>query len=157
MCVNFTERFRTYFEREAAQTAAKSLSDGAEIEFQILNGTLAAETFTLTREQHQNQVKNGPARQPQLVFTLPHQAAEEILAEKSQEIGKIGVNIMQLIITKDTNLKIGVQFRAGFLTLFSKGYLGIISTGGSVFAAFMASQRLNGIGAIKAALKRAIK
>ena len=50
--------------------------------------------------------------------------------------------------------KVSVKFKAGFLTLFSKGYLGILTAGGSQFASFLASKGLNGMGAIKEALKK---
>ena len=47
-----------------------------------------------------------------------------------------------------------VEFKAGFLTLFTKGYFGIITAGGSSFSGHLASLGLNGMGAIKAALKK---
>lgn len=147
--MDFANRFSEYFERDVAQKAAKSLTDGAEIEI-VVGG---AEVLTLTRNQGKNRVTVGRARDPQLVFTLTPAAAEEILAEKSDEIGKIGVGIARLIVSKEADKKVSIQIKAGFLSLFSKGYFGVLAAGGAEFASFLASRGLNGMGAIKSALK----
>jgi hypothetical protein len=75
---NLTDRFSTYFDREVAQTAAKSLSNGAEMEIRV-----GDEKFTFTKKSGKNTIVSGPAREPQLIFTLASQAAEEILAFES--------------------------------------------------------------------------
>jgi hypothetical protein len=57
-----------------------------------------------------------------------------------------------MVISKDPNKQVSVQFKAGFLSLFTKGYFGVLTTGGSAFASFLASQGLNGIAGIKSFL-----
>lgn len=145
----FTERFRTYFEREVAQMAAKSISNGAEMEIQV--GT---ETFTFTKQGGKNAIIPGSATSPQLIFKLSPKAAEGILAFPSNDIGEIGVHIAKMVIasSKDPEVKVHVQFKAGFLSLFTKGYFGVVATGGAHFASFLASQGLNGIAGIKSFL-----
>lgn len=145
----YAERFSQYFDREVAQKAAKSISNGAEMEFQV-----ASESFTFTKEGGKNVIKASPARDPQLVFTLTPGAADAILADTSEDIGAIGVLIAKMIVAQDANKKVTVKFKTGFLSLFSKGYFGVLTAGGGQFASFLASKGLNGMGAIKDALKK---
>ena len=143
------ERFGDYFARPVAENAAKSLGNGAEIEFRIG----AAEIFTFTRQAGRNAVRAGAAGDPQVVFALSATAAEEILADSSEDIGQIGVQIAKLIVSPDANRRVSVKLKTGFLTLWNKGYFGVIAAGGGPFAAFLASKGLNGLGAIKDTLK----
>ena len=142
-----TERFRTYFEREVAQQAAKSISNGAEMEIRV-----GAETLTFTRQGGKNAIVPGASGSPQLIFTLSPKAAEEILIFPSNDIGEIGVHIAKMVVSKDPEVKVHVQFKAGFLSLFTKGYFGVLATGGAHFASFLGSQGLNGIAGIKSFL-----
>ncbi len=87
------------------------------------------------------------------MFHVTPRAADEILNDPAQDIGSIGVNIAKLALSTDANRRVAVQFKAGFLTLFSKGYFGVLKTGGAVFGQFLASKGLSGMEAIKAALK----
>jgi hypothetical protein len=146
----YASKFSEYFEREVARKAAKSIADGAEVEIRV-----GLETLTFTKSGGQNQVLPQGAKDPQLVFTLSASAADAILAETSEDIGVIGVHIAKLIVNPPTaDTKIGVKLKAGFLTLFSKGYFGVLTAGGAQFASFLASKGLNGMGAIKDALKK---
>jgi hypothetical protein len=145
----YADRFSQYFDREVAQKAAKSLTDGAEMQFQV-----GSEVFTFTKVSGKNAIKPEAARDPQLIFTLTPGAADAILADPAEEIGQIGVNIAKMIAHHDADKKVSVKFKAGFLTLFAKGYLGIVTAGGSQLASFMASKGLNGISGIKDALKK---
>ena len=149
---SITQRFRSYFDRDLAQKAAKSLSNGVEIEFKITSEP--PETFTFTKTGGKNQIRDGAAEDAQLLFTLSPQAAAEILSDPATDIGEIGVNIMRLVVAGDANRRITVKFRAGFLSLFAKGYLGVVAAGGGAFASYLASRGLSGMGAIKAALKK---
>jgi hypothetical protein len=149
----FLQRFQEYFARPVAETAAKSLADGAEIQIHIRESSgEIQETFTFTREGKKNKVITGPAASPQLSFFMTPSAAEQVLSDPSEDIGAIGVGILKLIVSTDANKKVSVKFHAGFLTLFNKGYFGVLTAGGSQFAAFLAARGLNGMGAIKAAL-----
>jgi len=153
----YTERFQQYFSREVAQKAAKSLSNGVEMEFQIQSAATdlnADETFTFTKTQGRNQIVAGPAKSPQVRFTLTLAAADHILADPSEEIGQIGVNIAKMILSGDAGKKVSFKIHAGFLSLMTQGYFGVVTAGGAAFASFLASHGLNGLGAIKAAFKK---
>lgn len=151
----FSDRFDTYFKRDVAQKAAKSLANGIEIQFEIQDPAGAAvESFLFTKANGKNEVRPGKARDPQMVFTMTPDAAAEILDDPTEELGAIGVNIARRVVRPDPGKKISFQFKAGFLSLFTKGYFGVLTAGGASFASFLASQGLNGIEGIKALLKK---
>jgi hypothetical protein len=112
------------------------------------------ETFTFTKEGGKNAIKPAAARDPQLIFTLSPAAADAILADPSDDIGAIGVHIAKMIVAKNSDRSVSIKFKAGFLSLFSKGYLGVLTAGGSQFASFLASKGLNGMSAVKDVLKK---
>ncbi|MGZ3710011.1 MAG: hypothetical protein ACXVBC_13910, partial [Bdellovibrionota bacterium] len=112
-----TERLSAYLSRDVAVKAAKSLANGAEIEFRV-----EGEACTFTKEGGRNVVKPGPAGDPQLIFTMTAAALDAIEADPSEEIGEIGVHIARLVFSHDEKTKVSVQFKAGFLSFFSKGY-----------------------------------
>ncbi|HUP56653.1 MAG TPA: hypothetical protein VM598_04315 [Bdellovibrionota bacterium] len=147
--MSYRERFSTYFAREVAERAARPLSDGVEIELKI-----GDERLTFTRNGGRNEVRDGAARDPQVVFSLTPKAADAILDDPAAEIGTIGVNIGKLIVSSDPGIKVGLQLKAGLMSLWNKGYFGVIGAGGAQFAGFLASKGLNGIGAIKEAVKK---
>lgn len=149
----YLDRFSAYFAREVAEKAAAPLAASAEIEFQA-GDPASPEVFTFHRQGGKNGVRPGPAAEPQVVFRLTAQAAEAILADSSTEIGAVGIGILKLIVSADPSRKISVSLKAGFLTLWNKGYFGVITAGGAPFASFLASKGLSGISAIKDALKR---
>jgi len=156
-----TDRFSTYFGSDVASAAAKSIGNGAEIEFQIhRTGTEPAETFTFTKKDGKNAVMPGPARDPQLVFTMNEPAAHGILEFQSDNVGEIGIHLAKMVIAtkkpgaEATDRKLDLHFKAGFLTLFSKGYFGVLTSGGAQLASYLASHGLSGIGAFKAILSK---
>jgi hypothetical protein len=141
------ERLREYFSRPVAEKAASSLANGVQIELRV-----SEELFTFTRRGSQNVVEEGAASSPEIRFTITPQALEAILAEESEDIATIGIHIMKLVVSTDANRRVAVQFQAGFLKLWSKGYFGVLKSGGSQFAQHLASLGLSGMDAIKAAL-----
>ncbi len=153
--VRYTERFREYFRRPVAEKAAATLASGVQIELQIApaDPSAPAETFTFTRQDGKNAIVEGAASDPELVFILTPTAADSILTDPSDEIGSIGVHLLKLVVATDANRRVNVRFKAGFLKLWSKGYFGVLKSGGSQFAAQLSSMGLSGMDAIKAALK----
>ena len=158
--LTFTERFSTYFSRDVAHRAAKSIADGAEIEFSVCLSadpkvqTPAIEAFTFTRVEGRNLIRAAPSSSAQILFKMTPQAAEAILNDPTEEIGQIGVNIAKLMISPDANRRIGMKLQVGFMSLFSKGYLGVLTTGGSEFGSFLASRGQNGLRAVQSLLRK---
>ena len=149
----FSDRFSEYFKNDVSARAAKSLADGAEIEFHVIESDkVIIETFTFTRAQKTNLIKAGSSDKPQVIFSMTPLAADDILADTSADIGKIGVNILKLMVSTDANKRVSFQIKAGFTMLFTKGYFGVITAGGSAFSAYLAAKGLDGIGAIKTVL-----
>ena len=154
---SFRERFAAYFEREVAVKAAQPLANGVEIELHVAESgteTPTDQVFTFTKAAGKIEIRPGAANEPQVVFTLTPHAAQEILDDPSDEIGHVGVHILKLIVSTDANKRVSFKLRTGFLGLFSKGYFGVVASGGAQFASFLASRGLSGIGAMKDALKK---
>ncbi len=143
------EKFDTYFARPVAERAASSLKDSAKIALLV-----GDESFTFARVSGKNAISAGAPSDPDLIFSLTPPAAEAILNDPASEIGPIGVNIAKLVFSADPAVKVRLQIKAGFLTLWSRGYFGVLTAGGAELAAFLASRGLGGLDAIRSALKK---
>lgn len=152
----YQTRFESYFSKPVAEEAARSLSKGSEIEFQITSADSAKEIFTFQRQDKKNHIKAGPASSPQIRFILTCDAADQILEFKSDNVGEIGIHILKIFFSESPSDKKPMRFEieSGFLGLLSKGYLGVLAQGGAAFAGFLASKGLGGMSAIKAALAK---
>ncbi len=151
----FTDKFRDFFKRSVVQTATKSLVDGVEIEIQIKEfGDKPREIFCLRRENKLNITRSGPGDNPQIIMKLTPQAAVELLANPSENVGEIGVQCAMFLASPNLQRKLDLEFKAGFLALLSKGFVGVVLAGGKTFAAHLASKGLDGVGAIKALLAK---
>ncbi len=145
---SYASRFAEYFRRPVALSAAKPLSRKAQIQLRIV-GSGSEEAFYFAKSSDQGEILPGNAPDADVEFRMTARAADEILTDPSEEIGAIGVRIAKLIASPDADRKIHVRLKAGFLTLFNKGYLGVVSAGGAQFAGFLASKGLGGLSAIK--------
>ena len=100
----------------------------------------------------------APVRRPshRSCFTLTAKRPKRFSRTRRRISALIGIGILKLIVSRGCHReKSAFKLKAGFLTLWNKGYFGVITAGGAPFASFLASKGLNGIGAIKDALKRA--
>lgn len=155
----YCPKFREFLSQEIALKAAKPLSEGVEIGFIVQEaGNLGQsgneiEQFFFKKTRKEPAVSEGPAPSPELCFYLTPMAAQEILDNPSTDIGEMGVRIAKLIVSSDPNLKIKIKLKTSVFGLFAKGFFGVIATGGSSFAAFLASRGLNGLDGIKSAIK----
>ena len=151
----FADRFKTYFTRTAPLQATSHLGEGAEVEFRVQEtGDKAKEVFCLLKHNKVNEVRPGPGDAPHIVMTFTPQAAVEILANPSENVGEIGIQFASLIASQDPKRKISIQFKAGFLTLLSKGFIGVLSSGGKVFAHHLTTRGLSGMGALKTLISK---
>lgn len=153
---NYSEKFTHYFSRPVAQKAADSLRSNAILLFQI--NCSPTERFLFSHCNGQNEVRplapEASVPPVDFVFTLPTKAADQILNFDSEDIGQIGVFIGKLMLSGPVKDRIRVQCTTGVLSLASKGYLGVIKSGGSVFFSFLTQYGLGGFGAIKKALAK---
>lgn len=153
----FADRFQQYFGREVAQAAARPLADGARIGFAIAGSDgEVTERFLFRREKGQTRIESvgtDAAPEGEVSFMLTPLAAETILEDPAEDIGTIGVNILKLVVSPDANRRVTVRVHAGFFTLFTQGYFGVLKNGGAALASFLASRGMGGMDAIKSALK----
>ncbi len=153
----FSSRFLQFVQSNTATQATASLADGSEIEFHITGSNKEdIEVFHFRRVKGENTIHVGAASQPQFVFTLTPRAAEEVLALPIDElnVGQVGIELVKLILSPDANKRITIKLKSGIFGLFTQGYFGILTAGGSAFAAFLATKGFNGIGAIKSAISK---
>ena len=137
-----------------AAKAARSLADGARIAFRVVKPDGSEiESFVFTKASGLNRIEDagGPS---EVSFELTEGAAEAILSETSDDIGKIGVEIAKLVVSQSPERRVRARLEAGFLTLMRKGYVGVVTAGGTAFAAFLASRGLKGVGGIKSAIAK---
>ena len=154
----FADKFREFFLKPAAVSATSSLSNGVEIEFRVqLDGEKPVEIFCLLRREDRNEIRTGPGDKPQITMTLTPRAAAEVAAhpaDRIEDVGQIGILFASLAASPNPERKVRIQFNAGFLTLLSKGFVGVVTSGGKTFASYLASKGLNGVGAIKSIVSK---
>ncbi|MEK7691806.1 MAG: hypothetical protein AAB425_12370, partial [Bdellovibrionota bacterium] len=108
------DQFERYFTRDIAEEAAKSIGTGAFINFHIHGKTLKTDPthiFCLTRSGRQNHMLTPSAPECELEFRMTESAARELLADKSDTIAEIGVNILKLIFSKDETKVVQIQIK----------------------------------------------
>ncbi len=128
--------------------AAYSIKDGREIEILIIDGP-AKMSYTFTKKGGKNLVLEGVPSSADLTFTLPKKSADEIIHSEFDSIGQIGLRIFEKMLSEHEDQKIKVKLHAGFLSLMTGGYFGVLTAGGSEVASFLAMKGLASMGKIK--------
>ncbi len=146
-------RLSAFLTRPVAERAASPLKEEAEIGFAILSG-ITRTPCTFKRVSGKNQVTETPSSRPDLTFEIPEAALAELEKITSEDVGEIGIEIGKLIVASDPKLRIHVRLETGFLTLWNRGYLGVMTGGGAAFASFLASKGLNGLDGIKSVIQK---
>lgn len=142
------ELLTEFFTRDLSHVATRPLREGVQIAMEV-----DGEAFTLVKKGN-IQVESGTASDPDLSFTVPKASLEKLVAEKTHDIGEMGISIAKLMVERDPALKIGMKVHTGFLDLAFKGYLGVLALGGATLMGFLASQGLSGMGKIKEKLSK---
>ncbi|MBI2604625.1 MAG: hypothetical protein HYW49_00960 [Deltaproteobacteria bacterium] len=145
--------FKGFFEEnDLAKKAAKSIKDGREIEILVPDAGPVSDAplkFTFTKESGRNVLRDGAPTSPDLTFTLPKAAADEILTTPFESVGQVGLRIFEKMLSSDPKQKVRAKVHVGFLSLLSGGYLGVLVSGGGDVARFLASKGLSSAGKIK--------
>jgi hypothetical protein len=151
---NFDEKFITFFQSNSlAIEATKSISNDREIAIYIIDGT-NKDAFTFVKKDGKNHLIKEAAKNPDFTFIIPINTALELLNTNFTSISQIGLRIFEKILTKNENEKIKIMVHIGPLSILTGGYLGVITTGGSDVAKFLASLGLNSLTKIKDTLAK---
>ncbi len=145
--------FKVFFEEnELAKKAAASIKDGREIEILVPDAGPASEAslmLTFTKESGRNVLRDGAPANPDLTFTIPKAAADEILATRFESVGQVGLRVFEKMLSSDPKQKVRAKIHVGFLSRLSGGYLGVLAAGGGEVARFLASKGLSSAGKLK--------
>lgn len=136
------EQLRDFFEnRPASKVAADSLSDGVEIQIEI-NGSL---TSAFSKKLDKPALEMRSAISPDFIFQINSNAIQQLVDHKGDDIGEIGIILAKAYLAKNIRIK----FVGTVWNVLTKGYLGVIKSGGPSFLKFLASHGLSGISKIK--------
>ena len=131
-----------------SQKAADSIKDGREIAILVTDGENEF-PYTFAKESGKNAFRNSPAVRPDVTFRIPVASVREIVEAKFESVGQVGLRIFEKIISSDPGQKIQVKLHTGFLSLLTGGYLGVLTSGGTDVAKFLASKGLGSMSKVK--------
>ena len=145
---------KAFFEAgELAQKAASSIRNGREIGLVVTSAGKEV-GYTFTREGGKNVLRDGNAAHPDIIFTLPEAAAKALITGKFETIGQVGLHIFEKILSNDPDQKVRIRLKAGVLSLVTGGYLGVLTSGGTDVAKFLATHGLGSMGKLKDAISK---
>ena len=144
----FAELHNFFEANELAKKAADSIRDGREIAI-LVTGDGQQAAYTFTKSGGKNVFKESAAARPDVSFTIPIASVREIVETNFISVGQVGLRIFEKIISPDPAQKIHVKIHTGFLSLMTGGYLGVLTSGGSEVAKFLASKGLGSMSRVK--------
>ena len=141
---------REFFSRDVCIRGTKPLRDRIEIAIFVDDrGPL-----TLTKEGGAPKVIQSAPHSADLTFWVPLSALKEIDANKTNDLGELGVAILKLMTHSDPNTRIKAKVHIGLFEFLRGGYLGVLPLGGTTVMKYLASHGLTGIGKIKDAIAK---
>ena len=139
-------------EVDPAVRAAASLKNGAEVGIMIVG---FEQKYHFVRENKRSYLRVGPPSKPDLGMAIPPKIIDELVESGSDDIGFYGVKILESIGSDDPERKIHFKVHAGFLTLTTRGYFGMLKLGGKVLGQFLRKYELHKPSNIKKLLQKA--
>ena len=135
-----------------ARKAAGSLRGGAEVAIMFTDIPGAWRVFI-------NDVggigfEEQPAIDPDFELHVPPQALREICAGDAQDLGDLGVAFFEHLVAKEPERRIHATVHSGMVKLTRRGWLGLLTQGGTKVVMWMGRKGLRGPGAIAGALGR---
>jgi hypothetical protein len=135
----------------AARVAANALKDGAEVGITFTDvpgewrfrGAAGATTLVL---------EAGKATDPDFELRVAPGAVDSICSRPLADIGELGVAFFEHVCARDPEQKIRVNLHSGLVKLTRRGWLGVLSKGGSTTVSWLAGKGLRGAGAVAGAL-----
>lgn len=144
------DKIKVFFEENAlAQQAAHSIKNGREIGL-VIDGV----PYTFKKDASKNRIESGKSSSPDLIFEIPKQAAEELFSNSFTSVGAVGIFIFEKMLASDPQHKVKARVHAGFLSLMTGGYLGVLAAGGAEVAKFLAQKGLSNPSKIKDAIAK---
>lgn len=142
-------RLNQLFSKPVFQQGTKPFSKGVELALKIETATVR-----LVREDSGMKVLPGPAKQPDMTFTLPQNAIGTLESLGTTDIGEMGIEIIKLMMHNDPTYRINAKVHIGGFDLLRNGYFSVLAGGGPTVMRYLATKGFSSLGKIKAAISR---
>ena len=143
-------RLQEFFSRDVSTRATKPLKDNIEIALHLDSLT----PVCLTKTDGKLLLKESVAKSPDMSFWVSSAAINQLCDFQTEDIGEIGIQIIKLMLTENTDIRLKVKVHIGSIALFTHGYLGVLPLGGATVMKFLASKGFSNIGKIKDAISK---
>lgn len=135
-----------------AQQAASALRSGAEVA--IMFSDVPGSWRVFRTEAGTVGFEPQPATDPDFELDIPPMALREICSCNALELGDLGVAFLEHLVAKEPERRIRAKVHSGVVKLTRRGWLGLLTQGGTKVVMWMARKGLRGPGAIASALGR---
>ena len=135
----------------AAATIAGSLRAGAEV---AVSFTELAGDWRFYADAGKPTLQPGMAKDPDFSLRLPPGTLKSICALTSADLGELGIEFFERVISREPDFRIHVQLHSGLIKLTQRGWLTVLARGGPKVAAWLARKGLRGSSAVVAAIAR---
>jgi hypothetical protein len=143
---------RKFFESsKAARHAAGSLRKSAEVAVRFSD---VPGDFRFHVEAGKPELSPGAARDPDFELLMSPGAVRDLCGHESADVGDFGVLFFQHMLAHEPDKKIKVKLHSGLLKLTTRGYLGVLASGGPKVVLWLAQKGLKGPGAVASAIGR---
>lgn len=138
-----------------AEDAARPLSNRALVALHV-----EGDKFFFRRDKNGNTLlkpEDVEGEAVDLQFWVPSSSLDRLLElgkQKETGMAKMGMSVIETILTNDESRKIKFRLDVGFLTLWSKGYFSILKAGGPELSRFLAKLGFDSISKIKDLVKQ---
>jgi len=150
MAENSLVLLNDFFERDVCRRATAPLGNGVEISI-VVEGD---DPLTLRKKNGKISLTPGTSEKPQMTFSVPRKALEELVGNPTEDIGEIGVAILKLMAASEPQRRLGAKVHIGVFDLLRYGYLSVLPLGGPSVMKFLSTKGLGGMGKIKDAISR---
>ncbi len=136
------EELKDFFEnRPVCRQAADSLRSNVEIGI-VINDSLNCAFFKVGEAPR---FEAREAKNPDVVFYMKPESVKNLVENKSDDIGEIGITVVKNYLAGSIHIKV----KGSMMSLLTNGYIGVIKSGGMSFAKFLANHGVTGLGKIK--------
>ena len=147
------EVLTAFLERNpGAKKAAGSLRGGAEVA--IMFTDLPGSWRAFVTEAGGIGFEAQAAVDPDFELHIPPQALREICEADAQDLGDLGVSFFEHLVAKEPERRIHATVHSGVVKLTRRGWLGLLTQGGTKVVMWMGRKGLRGPGAVAGALGR---
>lgn len=144
------EILNEFFSRTVCQKATEPLKNGIEIAVYIEQEP----PLTLYKRNNKIEVAATAPKTPDISFWVGKKGLLELTQSHFDDIGEIGICIIKLMLSTDSEMQLKSKVHIGSLKLLSHGYLRVLPLGGPKIMSFLASKGFANIGKIKDAISQ---